>query len=215
MRRQFIAANAAALALSLLAARTEAAPVCHFLECAEGDTPTAPPPAIPKSTKPASPAARAATRPQQAGEICDVAGDLRYCVSSVLPPQFGFNYRPKNLVDGKYDTAWVPDTAKALDGIGESLIIDFGPNVSFRGLQLWNGYHKNESIFTKNNRVRELELTLPGEAPQTFEIDDGAKPISFTLDKAVFVPWVRLRILSVHRGTKYHDTALSEVRVVP
>jgi hypothetical protein len=133
----------------------------------------------------------------------------------VLAPQYGFNYRPKNLFDGKYDTAWVPNTAKAKDGIDESLVIDFGPGQTFKGLELLNGYHKNESIFLKNNRVRQIEITLPIGKPQVFEIADGPDPMSFTLDESVTVPWVRLRIISVHPGSKYHDTALSEVRVLP
>ena len=67
----------------------------------------------------------------------------------------------------------------------------------------------------KNNRVRQIEITLPIGKPQIFEIADGPDPMSFTLDASVMVPWVRLRIISVHRGSKYHDTALSEVRVIP
>lgn len=187
--------------------------VCHFLECVDGDTQAPPPPALPP--KPAAPAIRNNARPLQPGEVCDSAGTLRYCVSSVLPPQYGFNYRPKNLFDGKYDTAWVPNTSKATDGIGESLVIDFGPGKTFRGLEMLNGYHKNESIFLKNNRVRQIEITLPVGEPQVFEIADGPDPMSFTLPESVTVPWVRLRILSVHNGSKYHDTAISEIRVIP
>jgi hypothetical protein len=187
--------------------------ICHFLECVDGDTQAPPPVALPP--KAPAPAIQNSARPQQTGEICDSTGSLRYCVSSVLAPQFGFNYRPKNLFDGKYDTAWVPNTSKATDGIGETLVIDFGPGQTFKGLELLNGYHKNESIFLKNNRVRQIEITLPIGKPQIFEIADGPDPMSFTLDASVTVPWVRLRIISVHRGSKYHDTALSEVRVIP
>ncbi len=210
--RHRLATGITVLGLALLAIPAHAAPACHFLECPEGDTQAAPPAPIPTRT---TPAAKPAARPKQSGEICDDAGDLRYCVSSVLPPQFGFNYLPKNLFDGKYDTAWVPDTAKSVDGIGESLIIDFAPNTTFRGLQLWNGYHKNEKIFAANNRVRMIEITLPNGKPQIFELDDGSTPQSFTLPKAVKVAWMKLRILSVYAGTKYRDTALTEVRVLP
>lgn len=187
--------------------------VCHFLECVDGDTQAPPPPALPPKLP--APAIQNSERPLQQGEVCDSTGSLRYCVSSVLPPQYGFTYRPKNLFDGKYDTAWVPDTKKANDGIGESLVIDFGPGQTFGGLEFLNGYHKNESIFLKNNRVRKLEITLPIGKPQVFEIADGPDPMSFTLPKPLTVPWVRVRILSVHRGSKYHDTAISELRVIP
>lgn len=215
MRHYFamgLAVIAAAMTLvSPPAARADQ--ICHFLECVDGDTQAPPPAALPP--KAAAPAIQNTARPLQPGEVCDSAGSLRYCVSSVLAPQYGFNYRPKNLFDGKYDTAWVPNTLKATDGIGESLVIDFGPGVTFRGLEFLNGYHKNESIFLKNNRVRQIEITLPTGKPQVFDIEDGPDPMSFTLPQAVTVSWVRLRIISVHRGSKYHDTAISEVRVIP
>ncbi len=194
-------------------ASVSAAEVCHFLECVDGDTQAPAPTALP--TQPAAPAIQNSERPQLNGEICDSAGNMRYCVSSVLPQQYGFNYRPKNLFDGKYDTAWVPDTGKAVDGVGETLIIDFAPGVTFKGIELLNGYHKNESIFMKNNRVAQIEITLPIGAPQVFDIADGSDPMSFTLPKSLNVPWVKVRIVGVHRGTKYRDTAISELRVVP
>jgi hypothetical protein len=215
MRRIFamgLAVLVSAMAVSV-SPPARADQICHFLECVDGDTQAPPPAALP--TRAPAPAIQNSARPQQAGEVCDSTGSLRYCVSSVLPPQYGFNYRPKNLFDGKYDTAWVPNTSKATDGIGESLVIDFGPGQTFKGLELLNGYHKNESIFLKNNRVRQIEITLPTGKPQVFEIADGPDPMSFTLDASVTVPWVRLRIISVHRGSKYHDTAISEVRVIP
>ncbi|MEQ1755844.1 MAG: discoidin domain-containing protein [Micropepsaceae bacterium] len=214
--RHFFAMGLAALAagIALMApAKAKADQVCHFLECVDGDTQAPPPVALPP--KAPAPAIRNTARPQQPGEVCDSAGTLRYCVSSVLAPQYGFSYRPKNLFDGKYDTAWVPNTSRATDGIGESLVIDFGPGGTFRGLDLLNGYHKNESIFLKNNRVRQIEITLPTGKPQVFEIADGPDPMSFTLPQPVTVSWVRLRIITVHRGSKYHDTAISEIRVIP
>lgn len=208
----FAMGMAATLGGFVAAAPARADEVCHFLECVDGDTQAAPPAALP--SKPAAPAIQNSDRPKLANEVCDSAGNLRYCVSSVLPPQYGFTYRPRNLFDGKYDTAWVPDTAKAVDGIGEELVIDLAPGMKFKGLEMLNGYHKNFSIYSKNNRVAKLEFTLPGNAPQVIDLADGPDPVSFTLDNPLNVAWVRVRIVGVHRGTKYRDTAITELRVI-
>ena len=213
MRQLFAIGLAAALSGFLATAPANADQVCHFLECVDGDTRAPPPAALPKA--PTAPAIQNSDRPKLPNEICDSTSNLRYCVSSVLAPQYGFTYRPRNLFDGKYDTAWVPDTTKAVDGIGEELVIDFAPGARFKGLQMLNGYHKNISIFEKNNRVAKIEITLPGSQPQVFDLDDGPEPVSFNLDNAVTVPWIRLRIVGVHRGTKYRDTAITELRIIP
>jgi hypothetical protein len=193
-------------------APANAAEVCHFLECVDGDTQAPPPAPLPR--KPAAPAIQNSERPKLQGEVCDSAGNLRYCVSSVLPQQYGFNYRPKNLFDGKYDTAWVPDTGKSVDGLGEEVVIDFAPGVQIKGLEMLNGYHKNFSIYAKNNRVAKIEITLPGVPPQLIDLQDGPDPVAFNLDAPVTVPWIRLKIAGVHRGSKYRDTAITELRII-
>ena len=108
----------------------------------------------------------------------------------------------------------MPDTGKSVDGLGEEVVIDFAPGVQIKGLEMLNGYHKNFSIYAKNNRVAKIEITLPGVPPQLIDLQDGPDPVAFNLDAPVTVPWIRLKIAGVHRGSKYRDTAITELRII-
>ena len=216
MRRSGFVSSAAIamLALASPALMVSAQPRCFFLECAPGDsTAPAPPrpisPAPPVASTPRSPV----PRPSTAAETCQVvAGGHTYCVSSVLAPQYGFTYNPVNLTDGRLDTAWVE--GKTGDGIGEWIVMIPAAGKRVRGFELLNGYHKNNDLFQKNGRVKDFEVVLPNGKPQTITLADRAGPQRFTFESALAVEWVQLRIQSVYAGTKYKDTAITELRLL-
>lgn len=195
-----------------------AQPTCYFMECEGGQpnaTPARPSPAEPQPEseyQPFDPDEDADPRPRRQGETCQRAGSYTYCGSSVLAPQYGFNYVPANVVDNRLDTAWVE--GKKGSGEGEWLLVDLGRARSVRTIELLNGYHKNEDIFRKNNRVRGLKIAMSNGYTTTVELEDSGGVQKITLDEPQAVTWVQLTIQSVYRGTKYQDTAISEVRVI-
>ncbi len=65
-------------------------------------------------------------------------------------------YGPANLFDGNLATAWVPGTENS--GIGESVYFELHENAST--INIYNGYGKSQSLFEKNNRVKEIKLSL-------------------------------------------------------
>lgn len=191
-----------------------AQPRCVFLECGPADTPNPNPPQAPAIAKlrPLGPTQAAGLeRPRNKDEICDSVGGFRYCVSSVLAPQYGFAYRPKNLVDTDLKTAWVE--GKTGNGEGENLIVELSGLRTVTAIQVMNGYHKNEKLFLSNSRVQTAELQFSNGQQRNITLADapGVQTIEVGEQKA---EWVRFTIRSVYAGTKYKDTAITEFRVV-
>jgi hypothetical protein len=129
-----------------------------------------------------------------------------------LAPQLGFDYLPGNLIDGRLDTAWAEGSSG--DGIGGWIVVEFGSPRRLAQSRVWNGYHKNVDIFLKNNRVRNADIVLSSGHSQTAVLADRGGPQDINIGFSGDSEWVQFKILSVYRGTKYRDTAISEVRLL-
>lgn len=149
------------------------------------------------------------------GEVCnDQFFGLargRVCSSSILVAQSGNSYVNANLFDELSNTAWVE--GKRGDGIGEYLTIEFNHPQSVSSIELINGYIKNNSVFKKNNRVRHLKITASNGKNLNVALKDIQNWQSISLDGFDKVEWIQLQIESVFHGTKYQDTALTELRL--
>lgn len=153
-------------------------------------------------------------RPSSGSEVCRQAdfdvGSATLCVTSILQPQYGNRYGAGNLTDGRNATAWVEGAGG--DGIGEYVSVEFDTPVAVAQVRVANGYAKNNDIYAKNNRVRDLVVeTADGE--QTLRLADHAGWQS--LDKAwpEKTKWLVLKIGSVYRGSKYRDTAITGLQI--
>ena len=171
--------------------------------------------ATPTSTRPPTQQQAApAHRPPPPGGQCATRrapdGSL-YCVSSVLAPQFGNSYGPNNLYDGNPATAWVHGSRGT--GVGATILITFGKRRTVTGLSLINGYAKNADIFSKNSRVRRLELTFSNGETRSVSLPDNRQRHSIRLPSSVETDWVQLSIAEVYPGSKYADTAISELQI--
>lgn len=127
--------------------------------------------------------------------------------SSALSAQGENTYDAANLVDGNPNTAWSEGVEG--DGIGESIMIDFGSVQRLNGIELLNGLVKSEKLYKQNNKIKKMKL----------EFSDGQSLIldSYFLknyfDKPIQSSSMKITILEVERGTKYRDTCISELRV--
>jgi len=222
MRHSGYASIAAAVALGLVGGvvvwrAAMAQPRCVFLECGPAETPNPAPAKVPETPtqvrlRPVEPPQHEGlARPKLTGEICDEVASFRYCASSVLEPQYGFNYNPRNLVDGDLKTAWVE--GKPGNGEGESLVVDLDGPRTITAVQVMNGYHKNERLFLANSRVSVAELQFSNGYTRLVPLADapGVQTIEVGRQKA---EWMRFTIRSVYPGKKYQDTAITELRVV-
>jgi len=68
------------------------------------------------------------------------------------------NYAPENLIDKKYNTAWVE--GKDGDGIGEWIEFEFNENVLISGISFLNGYTKSQGTFSTNNKVKSYKIDI-------------------------------------------------------
>lgn len=127
--------------------------------------------------------------------------------SSILPDQAGNSYAARNIMDGDASTAWCEGVKG--DGIGEWIKIDFGSVQKLKGFELINGLAKSSNAFQANNRVKRMKLEFSNG--QTMMIDNDFISNQF-LDKPIHTSFVKITIEAVERGSKYHDTCMSEIR---
>jgi hypothetical protein len=115
-------------------------------------------------------------------------------------------------------TAWVEGAEG--DGIGESLTIPVSNLQSARAVRLviFNGYQKSKGLLEANAAVKQLTVTVRGTGGResgrkqlTLERKMGSQ--SFDIPVTGSVADVVLTIDSVHPGSKYRDTCVSDVQL--
>ena len=172
---------------------------------------------------PSAAAQDAAPRPPAPtdGGICakasTPAGIDEYCVSSVLKSDAlnVYNYGPENLFDDDTDTAWVEGVPG--QGIGQWIVVAFDRLRLVKSIEVTNGYAKDHLVFQKNSRVKDIKVEFSGrDEPQYFKLKDSEtpQPVPLPDDAPLKVYWVKFTIESVYPGTKWEDTAISELRIV-
>lgn len=156
-------------------------------------------------------------------DIYDILGQgcSFYCVcsrgklkaSSTLAPQGRMNYYVQNIHDLRYNTAWVeghPDY-----GIDEWVEYTLpANNPPIEQIIIVNGYVRTKKSWTENSRVRTLELSVDGKKFATIHLSDLYA--SQTFDVGEIKPHnkplvLRFTIKDVYPGTKYKDTAITEI----
>jgi hypothetical protein len=137
--------------------------------------------------------------------------------SSTLKPDKEHKYDAANIKShfGQEGT-WAEGVGG--DGIGESLTLDVKRALPLYGILIRPGYYnfEHKDLWSKNNRVAALEITLNDEhiinepipderldEPYLIRVRNYTKPVNK----------VKLVIKAVHRGTQYHDTCISLVEL--
>lgn len=144
-------------------------------------------------------------------------------VSSFLAAQKGNSYDASSASDLSFETAWVEGVPGT--GVGESIVFTFQPqSPRVTDIIIANGYVKSEKAWKENGRVKTLQLSINGKAVAVLELEDSRKEQVFSFDPIGYernitpeqlaqLPEVTLQftILETYPGTKYQDTALSEI----
>lgn len=149
-----------------------------------------------------------------AQEVCwteggsQFAAATHYCVTSVLPPQDGNTYGPRNLADGSSATAWCEGVRG--NGIGEAITIRIDDGPPFRRLLIRNGYGKSSSVYADNGRIRTLAITTDTGVDTMAELVDQIGELPVYLPEPA-LRWVRLEIVDVYPGARFADTCLDFV----
>ena len=129
----------------------------------------------------------------------------------MLPAAQGNIYGPRNLTDGNDKTAWVEGSDG--QGLGEFIVLEFNSERGVRGLTIRNGYDKSPDIFTKNSRVKDIELRFSSGDSIEATLKDAPGPQYVTMSQPIKAKWIELVIRSVYPGSKYSDTAINELSV--
>ncbi|MCD6396001.1 MAG: hypothetical protein J7L71_00540 [Spirochaetaceae bacterium] len=88
------------------------------------------------------------------------AGGIYYASSELEKPPNSMDigkYSPKNLLDHSLRTSWVEGEKGS--GIGSFVLIGTGKTLK-KFIVIYNGYEQSENLFLKNNRVKQLKVTL-------------------------------------------------------
>ena len=153
--------------------------------------------------------------PRSPTEVCASftrTGDTQmYCASSVLPAEAGNTYGVQNLFSANDTTAWVHGTHKV--GTGQWIAVEFDGMRSVKSVTIRNGYQKNEDIYGKNSRVRELRLVFSQGESKLAALEDRAGDQTIFLDRPINAYWIQFVIEDVFPGSKYPDTAISKLFV--
>jgi VWFA-related protein len=118
-------------------------------------------------------------------------------------------YGAQNMVDGDTATAW--NEGAEGDGIGEWAQFDFDKPVRLKAIKIIAGYTKTKRIFRANNRVKKLRLHFSDGKTQEVRLGDKMTYQTIDIDRSTPTRSLKLEILDVYKGKRYHDTAISEV----
>ena len=125
------------------------------------------------------------------------------------------SYKAKFANDLSYKTAWVE--GKKDEGIGEYLEYYFkndSPRIT--EIIISNGYMKSEETWKNNNRVKKLKLYVNGVPFGILNLKDSRTDQYFSVgtlghNKNGTDLVLKFEILEVYKGSKYNDTAITEI----
>jgi ankyrin repeat protein len=140
--------------------------------------------------------------------------------SSSLKNCKSIKYNSKQAHDYKAFTAWIEGNPDY--GIGEYLEYKFDftnvkkTDYAINKIIVYNGYLKSEALWKANSRVKKLKIYLNNKIHTAITLKDSQEmqiiDIPDILFEAKKVYIIRCQILDVFEGSKYKDTAISELQ---
>ena len=133
--------------------------------------------------------------------------------------RFSENYHPTYVLDDDPRTAWV----EGMDGNGEGSVLTLPlstvPSARAVRVRIRNGYQKSAGLLTANAAPERVRLRvwsarggISGEVEVTLLREMGWQEVVIPLNGGG-VGQVDLEVLSVHEGSRYRDTCISDVMV--
>lgn len=147
-------------------------------------------------------------------ELRDVTHLASVVASSTLPPDGPSVYSPANAIDGSLTTSWQP-SAKRTRGVGEFLDFTFSEPVLVAGIEVANGFQHSwggQDLFALNARLDEAEIIVGRWSSRYRFASDQRGYHLLKLEPPILTTELRIAARSVHRGTRWPDLAVSEVR---
>ncbi len=124
------------------------------------------------------------------------------------------NLKADNISEETLDFAWAE--GKIGSGVGEWIAFRMIENAwPMEKIIIYNGYQKDLDLWKKNNRVKQLQLFIDERPIAIFNLKDVTNGQEFNVKQ-----WfpkrsenylIKLKILSVYKGSQYDDTVISEI----
>jgi hypothetical protein len=135
---------------------------------------------------------------------------------AALEPEGERNYDVNNIKGVHGGPSWVEGVEG--DGIGENITLTVHRPLPLDAIMIMPGYKSSDDqdLWTKNNRVAELEITLNGEHTFTTVLPDEKFSELYPIPVRGYtkpVTTVKLVIKGVHRGTSAGDTCVARVEL--
>jgi uncharacterized protein DUF4424 len=141
--------------------------------------------------------------------------DYDAIASSTLKPEGEHKYDASNIKGLQWGTTWAEGVDG--DGIGESITLTGHRPLPLDAIMIMPGYKADDgALWTKNNRVAELEITLNNEHTFVAAIPDDKLANLYPIPVRGYtkpVDTVKLVIKKVHPGSSAHDTCISHVEL--
>jgi hypothetical protein len=143
-----------------------------------------------------------------------------YTASSVLIPFKNIDYSATKAHDFDINTAWIEGNTDY--GIGEFLEYSFDMTtlegrheLGITKIILANGYKKAKKAWQENSRVKKLKVYIDNIPYGQLELLDSFEFQTIEIGKILLpqrkVMKLKFEIMEVYPGTKYRDTAISEL----
>ena len=133
--------------------------------------------------------------------------------SSELKSQGSASYRASKINDWNHETAWVEGVAG--HGVGQWVEFrDIYGDGTITTITILNGYVKSDKAWSENARVKLLKVTCNGKPICILELQNSRSLQTFNVENLLgsnSVNTFTFEILDVYPGTKYQDTAISEI----
>lgn len=129
--------------------------------------------------------------------------------SYLKEPQYGFVHSPSNVIDESLSNAWVENAPG--QGVEESITLYLDGTYKVSGFTINAGYQKSSSTFKNNSRPDKLLVTFSDGSSVDVFLEDVNSQQKVTFSSAVETSSVTFTIMSVYPGSKYQDTAISEI----
>lgn len=141
--------------------------------------------------------------------------DYAATASSTLATQGEHEYGVDHIKKLDSSSTWAEGVEG--DGIGENITLDVHRALPLDAIMIMPGYQADDAtLWTKNNRVAELEITLNGEHTFSAAIPDEKFNELYPIPVRGYakpVKSVKLTIKKVHRGTSARDTCISRLEL--
>ncbi len=116
-----------------------------------------------------------------------------------------------NAVDGNRTSAWIE--GRDGQGIGEEITLVFNGFYYVKGIHIHNGFQKSEDLYYKNSRPEYIRIYCSDGINQTVRLDDFMEMQTIEFDEPILCNQLSIYIESVYPGSKYEDTAISEINL--